>query len=298
MKRTLTIIAVVALAMGLNSTVKAQPSLTDTVYLTIENAEDTAGVTDGNFVVNVFVSYAGSNMTGGTFGITWDRYFSNGDPAPTASTSDWQFDSLIYQGAFAPGGAWNTVPPPKAIADSLGAVTVGGFSFSGGVAPGSDQLMAKIYLSLKTVNSWTAGSEVTLDSSFLPPSSDFLMVLAAGSRVPTFLGAKKVTFNDIKVEDGSPLPKTFGLDKNFPNPFNPSTNINYTVPKKSHVQLEVYNVLGQRVKTLVSGVRDAGVWQVTWDGDSESGSKVSSGMYFYKFTAGAFVETRKMVLMK
>ncbi|MBN4057149.1 T9SS type A sorting domain-containing protein [bacterium AH-315-J21] len=298
MKRILMIVAVLVLTLGFGSGVKAQPSLADTVYLTIEGSEAASGAeTNGAFVVNVFVSFSTGNMTGATLGITWDRHFTTPD-APSHTTSEWQFDSIVYQGAFAPGGAWFTVPTPNATPDSIGGVTVGGVSFSGGVLPGPDQLMAKIFLSLNTVNNWTAGSEVTLDSTFLPPASEFLLIFPSATVTPTFLGAKKVTFNDIKLDDGSVLPTSFELSQNYPNPFNPSTKINYTLASKSLVTLEVYNVLGQTVKTLISGVREAGVWEVTWDGDSDNGSQVASGMYFYKLTAGDFVQTRKMLLMK
>jgi len=294
------IAAAFALTVGFSSAVKAQPSAADSVYLTIENNEDQLGVTDGNFVVNIWISLNTAGMTGATLGITWDRYFVNPTPDGTIthSTSDWQYDSLIYQGNFTNPALWFTAPPIDSIADSLGAVTVGGVSFGSSIPVGSDQLMAKLYLSLAPVNSWQAGSEVTLDSSFVPPASDFLMTLTSGTIIPTFLGARVVTYNDIKIDDGSALPTSFQLAQNFPNPFNPSTKINYTLMTKSQVNLEVYNVLGQKVKTLVNDVRDAGVWQVEWEGDNDNGAQVASGMYFYKLTAGDFVQTRKMVFLK
>lgn len=303
-KRTIAIAAIFALILGIGSKVTAQPqqSAADTVYLTIENAEDAAGVKDGNFVVNIFLSLNTSNMFALTLGLTWDRHFTNPPPGTILhSTSDWQYDSLIWQGVYANTGTWNgsTVPPPDSLADSLGGVTVGGVSFTASAPTGSDQLIAKLYLSLAPGNSWGAGSEVMIDTTFVPPVGEYLLVLVSGTSIlPTFLGAKKVTFNDIKIGDESVLPTSFELSQNFPNPFNPSTKIDYTLARKSHVELEVYNVLGQRVKTLVDDVREAGVWRVTWDGDNDFGTQVASGMYFYKLTAGDFVQTRKMVLLK
>jgi len=299
-KRTITIAVAFALTLGFSSAVKAQPSAADSVYLTIENNEDSAGVQDGNFVVNIWLSLNTGPMTGATLGITWDRYFVASDSLIPHSTSDWQYDSLVYQGVFA-APPWMAPPPVESIADSLGALTVGGLVFgAGGMPTGSNQLMAKLYLSLAPVNSWGAGSQVKIDSSYVPPASDFLITLTAGrSIVPTFVGAKVVTYNDIKISDeNGTLPTSFELSQNFPNPFNPSTKINYTLTRKSLVNLEVYNVLGQKVRTLVSDVRDAGVWEVTWDGDTDNGAQVASGMYFYKLTAGDFVQTRKMILMK
>ncbi len=96
------------------------------------------------------------------------------------------------------------------------------------------------------------------------------------------------------------LPTEFALKQNFPNPFNPSTKIPYDLKISSHVSVEVFNVLGQRVRTLINEEQQAGPQVVEWDGRDANGTTVSSGMYFYKINAGdgLFVETRKMVLLK
>jgi len=89
------------------------------------------------------------------------------------------------------------------------------------------------------------------------------------------------------------LPATYALDQNFPNPFNPSTTIFYQIPTNSRVTLHVYNVLGQRVTTLVDEERSAGFHEATFDA-----SRLASGVYFYRITAGKFVSIKKMLLMK
>jgi len=94
------------------------------------------------------------------------------------------------------------------------------------------------------------------------------------------------------------IPSVFALQNNYPNPFNPSTNIQYEVPHHAHVEIAIFNVNGQRVRTLVNATKAAGVYTVTWDGTSESGDRVSSGMYFYRMTAGDYVQSRKMILLK
>ena len=85
----------------------------------------------------------------------------------------------------------------------------------------------------------------------------------------------------------------FKLSQNYPNPFNPLTEIIYTLPKGTHVKLEVYNVLGQKIATLVHGKQKAGYKTARWDAGS-----LASGIYFYRLQAGDFVQTRKMVLLR
>lgn len=94
------------------------------------------------------------------------------------------------------------------------------------------------------------------------------------------------------VGEGS-LPKSYALNQNFPNPFNPSTNISFDLPVGSRVNLSVYNILGQEVVQLVDDYMEAGSHSVSWNAGS-----VSSGVYFYRITAEAFNQTRKMVLLK
>jgi hypothetical protein len=97
--------------------------------------------------------------------------------------------------------------------------------------------------------------------------------------------------NVIEVDAG--LPKVFALEQNYPNPFNPSTTIRYQLPVASEVKLEVYDVLGKKIATLVNERQSAGSYQVVWNA-----SGLSSGTYFYRLQAGTFVETKKMIMVK
>lgn len=95
-----------------------------------------------------------------------------------------------------------------------------------------------------------------------------------------------------------PLPDVFTLRQNYPNPFNPATTIAYALPKAAEVTITIYNLLGQTVRSLAPGNQPAGQHQVVWDGKDQSGATVSSGIYFYRLTAGDFVGSKKMVLIK
>ncbi len=94
------------------------------------------------------------------------------------------------------------------------------------------------------------------------------------------------------------IPESFGLKQNYPNPFNPETIIEYDLPKAANVRVDIFNVLGQKVVSLVDSYGEAGTHQVTWNGTSESGSSVASGMYFYRIEADEFTETKKMMMLK
>jgi hypothetical protein len=94
------------------------------------------------------------------------------------------------------------------------------------------------------------------------------------------------------------LPQVYSLGQNYPNPFNPTTKITFALPKAGNMTLTVYNVAGQRVKTLYSGQREAGYGSLVWDGSNDAGRKVTSGVYFYKLTANNFSAQKKMVLLK
>jgi len=95
-----------------------------------------------------------------------------------------------------------------------------------------------------------------------------------------------------------PLPDKLTLYQNYPNPFNPATTISFRLDQKAKVNLTVYNILGERVKVLIDGDREAGSQAVTWDGTDHFGVTVASGMYFYRLMVGDQVATRKMSLLK
>jgi hypothetical protein len=94
------------------------------------------------------------------------------------------------------------------------------------------------------------------------------------------------------------VPEGYALDQNYPNPFNPSTSISFTIARQERVKVEIVNVLGQRVRTLVDQVMPAGPHEVQWDATSDDGQRVPSGTYLYRITAGDFSASRTMTLLK
>jgi hypothetical protein len=94
------------------------------------------------------------------------------------------------------------------------------------------------------------------------------------------------------------VPLDFVLFQNYPNPFNPVTTVKFQVPQTSDVTVDIYNMLGQKIRTLFSSQVQRGNYSVQWDGTNDAGVKMSSGTYIYRMTAGSFVQSKKMVLLK
>ena len=102
-----------------------------------------------------------------------------------------------------------------------------------------------------------------------------------------------------KASSKESLPKKFALEQNYPNPFNPVTRISYQLPKKGFVTLSIYDVLGEKVETLVNGMKEAGAYSAQFNG-----ANLASGVYFYRLEvkpingSGEFVSTKKLMLLK
>lgn len=93
--------------------------------------------------------------------------------------------------------------------------------------------------------------------------------------------------------------KDYNLDQNYPNPFNPETTIRYSiVHEKEIVKLDIFDLLGRKIRTLVNGTQNTGIYSVNWDGKNDNNIPVSSGIYIYQLKAGSFAETKRMILMK
>jgi hypothetical protein len=102
-----------------------------------------------------------------------------------------------------------------------------------------------------------------------------------------------ISVNVLTAVNEAPIPTAFALSQNYPDPFNPSTTIQYQLPTTSRVTLKIYNTMGQEVATLQDGVQEAGYRSVVWNAVN-----VASGVYFYRLDAGQFASVKKLLLLK
>jgi len=229
--------------------------------------------------------------------ITWVPYLAM-DPWPPHTVVylegwDAAYDNFLSMNPYSVSGSG---------ADTIG--FAGAQTYGGGMPPGFDAVAFTISTQVAEVD---RGKQLCLDSTWYPPENQWMWSsdtgvagVSTGDINPTWDGPQCFFMGDGEAvtERASGLPDKFELYQNFPNPFNPTTTINFDVPVKSHVTLDIYNVLGQRVRTLVDRVLSAGRWTEDWDGRAQDGARAASGIYFYRVEAGDFLKTRKMMLLK
>ncbi len=127
-------------------------------------------------------------------------------------------------------------------------------------------------------------------------------VLAINPSENIFTAANQKVYRSVNpttniVNEDDNFPSTYSLSQNYPNPFNPVTTISYQIPKTEFVSLKVYDILGRAVATLVNEEKPAGSYEVEFN-PASSIKNPASGIYFYKITAGSYIETKKMILLK
>ncbi len=163
------------------------------------------------------------------------------------------------------------------------------------------------WVSLNPVGGTVApGGQMTIDVTFKTdnfPLGDFWAAVEIYSNDPdegTYIVPLHMTVDTVTAISGvnGNLPTSYRLEQNYPNPFNPTTTIPYQLPEQHRVQIVIYNVRGQKVRTLVSRTQSAGFHTAVWDGRNDLGNPVSSGIYFYRLKAGNYREVRRMLLMK
>ncbi|MDP3441778.1 MAG: FlgD immunoglobulin-like domain containing protein, partial [Ignavibacteria bacterium] len=136
-------------------------------------------------------------------------------------------------------------------------------------------------------------TQMTFNFSY--PTSSSLYTSGTGAQP---LGDLNYFGIPVGVSNDEILANNFNLYSNYPNPFNPSTNIRYSIPTAGNVTIEIYNSLGQLVNTIVNQYQESGTHNVVWNGTDMSGQKLSSGIYIYKLNTNNYVSSKKMVLIK
>jgi hypothetical protein len=121
----------------------------------------------------------------------------------------------------------------------------------------------------------------------------------AGGKVSAYIAEWTKHSTDVGDDDDEwSIPPDFRLKQNYPNPFNPTTTIEYSLPERGHVKIEIFNLLGQKVRTLIDEPKTAGNYEVIWDGKDDNGSEVASGVYLCKLQVRDKSQTKKMLLIK
>lgn len=174
-----------------------------------------------------------------------------------------------------------------------------GYSMKAPLQPGTDAV-GNLYFTVS--DDRLASFTIDVDASKAPQHTPTLIenrkTLENGREVIDFNpGFEKKTV-ELSAVGTKPLPTAYALRGNYPNPFNPKTLISFALPKTSRVSLEIYNILGQKVRTLLNENMEAGYQSVEWDGTDDGGVGVSSGVYLYKLKANEFSRVAKMTFLK
>ncbi|SYZ73591.1 exported hypothetical protein [Candidatus Zixiibacteriota bacterium] len=215
------------------------------------------------------------------------------DLALTYSSADLIFDSVSYAGTRGVLASSRTVsqnPADRQVLVSL--------SFSSASLPvGAGPLATLVF----TVNNNAPEERVIIDSASFLGTIPLEFTTGGGL---TFAPYFREGYVDIKSgtaveERKSPvIPTKYALAQNYPNPFNPSTAIKFDLPQTSQVKLEIFNILGQKIRTLINREMTAGSYDITFDGKGDDNKQLGSGVYFYRLRAGEFEQSRSMMLLK
>ena len=256
--------------------------------------EDDPIIYDGTYNVEIYYK-SNSGINGYQF-----RLRSDTDNSPGVHLED----ALLVSGAVQENGSADLTGTGFTI--SSGSTALLAFSFTGATIPSSVEFAPLVTLVCNTTGDVADGVSVVLDAF---NNSDSGLVVSDENGGPLkaqfydavwSVGDVAWDANELGSLDNDFFnPYSFSLSNNYPNPFNPSTNIDYSIAEISDVNIAVYDASGRFVKNLVSSQHVPGdSYQVTWNGTNEAGNSVAAGMYFYKINAGSFVETKKMLLIK
>jgi photosystem II stability/assembly factor-like uncharacterized protein len=242
-------------------------------------------------------------------GATWSSSIVPGGVAATRVISVW-FNDANYgiAGHYTTSGVYNAARSTDGGA-TWSAITVGAattYNIAVGGSGTVDFWMARgtnVFTSTDQGTSWTqsyTGTGTFYDVDFYTSgSSTYGWGVKDNGNIVMYYGT--ITGVD---EHQSEIPQTFALDQNYPNPFNPTTTLRYALPKDARISLSIYNILGQKIATLKDEVQNVGYYNILWNGKSDFGSQVASGVYFYRIDARpldgsqSFSAIKKMMFLK
>ena len=210
----------------------------------------------------------------------------------------YQFD-LLSDGALALD-ACDTDPDDYGFTVSCGTSMVLAFSFTGTTVPASSEYATLVTLPV-TVNTGFESASILVEACEGCDGSRLVVSDSSGGAVDADFHEAVWTVGqdwDGTLDNDIISPIEFSLSDNYPNPFNPSTSIDFSIAEPSIVDLLIYDASGRLVKTLVSENKGVGSYTVNWDGTNNNGVSVSAGMYLYKINTENYVETKKMLLVK
>lgn len=201
-------------------------------------------------------------------------------------------------------GDWVTNSSPAFTRDSIN--NAENFMFVNGIwtfdsLPQGSGTLLTMYFTMDQY--WDPDKGVKIDTTIIPVGDTSRLVFLGTALdetlqvafEPGWLGPSWVREVDF---EGADLPQEFALRQNYPNPFNPTTVIRFALPENGRVKIEIFNVLGQKITTLVDQYLTAGYKETGWDGKDSKGRAVGSGIYFYRIWTEKFTDVRKMVLLK
>lgn len=268
----------------------AEAQVSDSDFFSIVPADLTVPEdVDTNFHVVVYLNNA---TTAQSLTIPFTFAGSNANLRIDTTFVDGQGNKGVTQLALGSNPTWTIY---SSLYDQVNqTILLGYVSFGTGLPPSDDSLVA-IHFDLDAGGGVAAHD---IDSTLLAPSNNLRIttVLAEDIAPQWTKGTIHIGTNSA----GDPItPLTYGLDQNYPNPFNASTQINFSLARPGKVELVVFNVIGQTVKTLVDKELEPAAHAVVWDGTNDQGTTVASGTYFYRLKIDdTFEETLQMVLLK
>jgi hypothetical protein len=264
--------------------------------LTFTNLHPLLTVSDGAVTV--------ASVTGGgtviAESVPSNRYPANGEQITVDVNIDMSgTSSAALLGSFTGTVYWNAcvlsyvshTGPKAGFTGAVGTTktAIGVLSFNGANPAGAGGKLNVLTITFNMVGG--SGSGTVLDLRFSAMSA----AMTFSNLLPLFISKDGVTAIDSR--EGA-TPEMFYLAQNYPNPFNPETTVEFALPKPSHVKLQIYNLLGQPIRTLIDEKIDAGFNSIKWEGRDDGGRQMPSGVYLYQMRAGSFVATRKLVLMR